>query len=1017
MNRYSKERQYTTPRSPYDMDFIAQAMDYKQSKVDANRAMIQQNIDQIVGLDIDKAEAREYLNKRVEGLLANVNQYGNVDLSSDGIARNIASYIGEAIDDTVINAYAGTMEGRKMEKYYDDLMLNDPDKYNERNKAFAMAPYYQWLQDGKAGSRLAPLQVSNYVDYRAEAEEVLKQVREAQKGGQEIQYPDPNNPGYMITEKIDQMTEDQIQQIAYNMMSEGAKKQMYVDGWYMSQTQPDLFTNESLNEYVSTYNQSLDRKRDALKASMAGAISDTKRYNELMSAYQTLTDRKDAFNSRARQIFSSGDISQMGAFMVENNFLTGLGKAWSYSKSTIKYSEDAAYWKGLEYERNIKKDQEDASFRREELKLKKAAEARQASVAEAQIAKLNAETMKLLGKAGGVGGTGINLSDVGTVVNETMDTSGERVSGERYMSSMIDQARKDREQSMMTLVQLLDPNNRKELQAWIEEKKESGDPDYVGLSDGDMALKYFEENGGAANDMLSYGDARSAYLAAKESELLSQNAMKAVNGFTNFQRNTMSSITRNSGGNAAVAPTLALAGFVDHTFDGIITFGPSGNVIAQGPSSTLLYDNGPERIEFQFDAESIESPSMVALIKSIGEQYGYDNLTSSDIFNDADGVYYLKNDPNHPVISELRRMAREKSSRANSSYGLKEVAARSIGNMFGPSAGLATEAIISSIPVSAVEAEAKKLGFEGVAYDIIKNDADALYDQKQYDQIADDSFRTMTTPLGYIVHNDDKIDSPRREVFNTLMSLYVNAKGVDKDRAEYLKKNMALQESIVATSVVGDNNDIRYGLYINGNKETFVEINKQDLINNGIAIEGGNVLPVESIPKTEVGVFFPDENDVDYARQIKDITGLTSISSKTDMFNDIVDRYPSIFKAAVNEDTGDYTLTPMGAEMEELVLGADKFDVGIQGYKASGVAGLKVFLYGKSQSKASRQPVYQYSLPLESGNAAYRWLQACPQYYIYRAYNMAISQYQNTKMRGSEAGKAGFNKMLNVVRK
>lgn len=1029
MNRYSKERQYTTPRSPYDMDFIAQAMAYKQSKMDANRAMIQQNIDNIVGLDIDKPESREYLNKRVEQLLANVNQYGAVDLSSDGIARNIASYVSSAIDDTVINAYAGTMEGRKMEKYYDDLMINDPNKYNERNKAFAMTPYYQWLQDGQAGSRLAPLQVSNYVDYREEAENVLKQVREAQKSGQEIQYPDPNNPGYMITEKIDQMTEDQVQQIAYNMMSEGAKKQMYIDGWYMSQTQPELFTNDALSGYVNTFNQSFDRKKDAIRAEMAGAISDPRRYNELYAAYQTLIDKRESFNTRARQIFGSGDASQMGAFMVENNFLNGLAKTWAYSNSTKKYSEDGAYWKRLEYERNVWKDQENAALQREKLKLAKEAEKRQQAVAEAQINKLNAQAAKALNESGGkgsVGGTGINLTDVGTVVNEAVNTSGELVPGEEYVTNRINKAREDREDSVIKLVQSLDPTNRRELQAWIEDKKASGDPEFTNLSDSEMALAYFDKNGGAANPMLSYGDARTAYLSAKESELVSRSALKAVDDFSNYQNGILGDVRSKAGVNNFATPALALAGFVDHAFSNVA----QEYVSAQDklkedtglniPIGTPYMPVEARFVGYEFDSDKIESPSMTSLIRNIGEMYGYNNLTTSDVFDKVDGHYYLKKDNSNPVIAGLKRITEEKVAR-DTSVNLGNVlgsAAPLVGSMFGPS-GQGVMALASAargaylLSKSSLELEADKMGYG----DDVVQSINELYNKSTYDQIADDAIRTMTTPLGYIVNNDAKIDSDQRKVYNTLMNLYKNAANLGLKTQSEVDKFIGNQRSVVATSVVDNDGNIKYGLYINGDKSTLVEIDKQTLINNNIAIDEGNLFPVESIPHTERGVFFPDINDVDYARQIAGMTGLAAITSKVDMFNDIADSYANIFKAVVNEDTGEYNLTPMGHELEELVLGADKFDVGIQGYKSSGISGLKVFLYDKSQPASSRQPIYQYSMQLDSGNEAYRWLQACPQYYIYRAYNMMINQYIATKSRGSEAGKEGFNKALSVVRR
>lgn len=1011
MNRYSKERQYTTPRSPYDMDFIAQAMAYKQSKMDANRAMIQQNIDNIVGLDIDKPEAREYLNKRVEQLLANVNQYGAVDLSSDGIARNIASYVSSAIDDTIINAYAGTMEGRKMEKYYDDLMINDPNKYNERNKAFAMAPYYQWLQDGQAGSRLAPLQVSNYVDYREEAENVLKQVREAQKSGQEIQYPDPNNPGYMITEKIDQMTEDQVQQIAYNMMSEGAKKQMYIDGWYMSQTQPELFTNDALSGYVNTFNQSFDRKRDAIRAEMAGAISDPRRYNELYAAYQTLIDKRESFNTRAQQIFGSGDAAQMGAFMVENNFLNGLGKTWAYSNSQIKYEKDGAYWAEKDHEFKVLKAQQDAAIEREKMN-------RDNELNKAKINYYNAKAAKELGQVGSGGG---NLSDVATRYNEVVSTSGELQRSTDYISSLMESATKSKIDNTNRLMRSLKKEDQKLVQQWIDEKKENGGGEYKNLSQDEMVRRYFNENGGASNEMLSNGDARTNYLALKEAELNESTAMGAINGYMDFQKEVLSSLDEKT--------------FYFSTFDLLRLMSNEVNTSKEG----TLY--------FMLDKDKVNSVKNRALVQNISDMIGVE-MEYNGYGNPLITIAYWHNpytkeylNTGAPGLSGLNMSGIGSNVAGSTAGGVLSggilggalgAVVGGIGAVPGATFGGLTGAVVGAGTglVSGFAEQYEKMGSKLYShlldkYNGDKDAADAEYanimrvrDDKEYENIADDYVRNMKTPLGYIINNDAKLDSEKRKQFNTLTDLYIQKRNVSEAEKTNIRNRIG-ERGIVATVVLSgeDNKDMVYGLLINGDPTTFVEIDKGTLAANGIKIDETNPIPAENIRHTESNVFFPGKNDFDYAKLIARTTGLTAITSKTDMFKSIVNNDRSLFMVpSVNPDDKP-RLTQVGSEIEELVIGADKFAVGIEGYKANGIPGIRVFIYDKAQQEGLRQPIYQYSIEVEEGNESYKWLYLCPQYYLYRAYNMMIDEYKSTLEMGSESGKESINKALNVVRR
>lgn len=1021
MNRYSIKRQYSTPRTPFDMEFIGQAMAYKQSKVDANRSMIQQTIDDIVGLQIDKPESREYLNTRVEELLANINSYGSVDLSSDGITRNITSYINNAIDDTVINAYAGTMEGKRMEAYYDDLMRNDPDRYNERNKAFAMAPYYQWLQDGQAGSRLAPLQVSNYVDYKKEAEDVLKQMREARKNGMEVEYPDPNNPGYKIKKKINQMTEAEVQQALYNSLSPGAKKQMYIDGWYMSQTQPDLFTVEGLNGYVQSYNNDISRKKDALKAEMAGAISDENRYNELLASYNLLNSQVESFNNQARQIFSSGDKAQMGAFMVENNFMKGMGQTWAYSNSSINYDTDTAYWKRVEYERNVRNDQFDASYKRELLAIQRANAERQAALAKSQIEYNQARANKL-NKENGSGGSGpIDIQNLGVVTNQVLDTKGSIRGGQEYIAAEIDRSRKAMKESVNNLMSSLKPENRREIQSWIAEKRASGDPKYSGLGDDDMIKTYFDENGKSTNTMLSYGDARNAYLNMKEVELSVKNQMKVIDGYTEYQNNTIDELSGMVGSpQASVA--LSLAGIVDKAFVyDYKTVQPEGVDPDLNNPRVSIIDTS------YFDPEVIESPSMTAMLKTIGSQFGFNNLTSSDVFDEVDGKYVLKLDRNNPVVAMLGSIVDdEKEHHYDRSKGA------SFGGLLGQTIGAALPGVGQTIGQiagsiigenyvpSSSDRMIDRLGISRTQKDVVKSTVDKLYDSNEYNQIAEQT--VIKTPVGYTIHNDDKIDSARRDAYNKLISLWDTTKGLREGKEpksqEAIEKIASMQKNVTLTSIVDpESGELKYGIYVNGAPETMEVIDANTLRANGFPTEDSSSIPVENIPYTSGDVFYADYNDEDYARYVVGLTGLSSITSKYDMVNDMFDRNGDLFKQVVDPETGQYTLTGMGSEAEQMILGSDNFAVAIEGYRANSMSGLKIYLYDKNDPVESRQPVYQYTMRPETGNNAYRWLQVCPQYFFYEAMNNAIEQYRSTKMRGSEAGKAGWNKLMNVVLK
>lgn len=73
-SQYSILRQYAPYVSPYNIDLVKDVMMYKQQKVDAAREKIYTQVDYLMGQEIDKPEARAYMEDKMSGVIANINQ-------------------------------------------------------------------------------------------------------------------------------------------------------------------------------------------------------------------------------------------------------------------------------------------------------------------------------------------------------------------------------------------------------------------------------------------------------------------------------------------------------------------------------------------------------------------------------------------------------------------------------------------------------------------------------------------------------------------------------------------------------------------------------------------------------------------------------------------------------------------------------------------------------------------------------------------------------------------------------
>lgn len=1029
MNRFSRAREYTPPKSPFDMNFIGQAMAYKQSKVDANRALIQDTIDNIMSLTIDKPEARDYLYQRVEQLVNNVNSYRTSDLSNDAVARNISSYVNTAMDDTVINAYAGTMEGRKMEQYYDRLMMEDPEKYNEANKAFAMSPYYNWLRDGKAGSRLAPLQVSNYVNYTKEAEDVIRQMQKAREGGMEWQYPDPENDGYMITKKIDQMTPDEVEQAIYNSLSPGARKQMYVDGWYMANTRPESFSEEGFNGYVSTVNSGYDRKKAALTAQMAGATGE--RYDELRRSFDILEQRRGQFNNQARQIYSSGDRAQMGAFMVENNFLQGMSQTWSYDKSSRKMEKDPAYWEKRKYELDLKKLEVDAAYKAEqaknaaeELRIKK-------STAEADIRLKDAQAQKALKEAGGKSGAGPN----GGVTFDAVAEYSEKRPGE-FLQARLSTAQKKIDDSTSKLVSQLSPESVESIGAWMEEAKASDDPKYAGLSDQEMFVAYFDENGGATNSYLANGSALDDYRSIINARSEMDQPMKALKKFDDYQSEVLTMtddvldeyIKKNGYKYAGTDGIHHLSG---KSYSSVIEQETDDekklkgvDLIKKEAKVNVLAEKYVDRI-FNYDAdvslpgwkdtfslnpldrlpkvsfggsvnmEKASSPEMAGILRKIASTAGED-ISLDDVFIQTENGWTVKpKAEGEPyTTTAIRAFFEDKAKRDPIKEAAKEI-------------------LTANAPGYHLYSAYKTLTEE---VDPVDELLDRATDQRVLADIANESLKERSPKARQLI----KDSKETQKEYNDWVNLYVGqveAKGYATNMGKFAESKIKAPNVIAIQEVVADDGTIGYSMYMNGDKSTAVQVNKRTLDENGIIIDDRNLLSVKDLGLKTKKVSVASEDNRNYARALSNM-GIRGVATKTEIMNTLLDSHPEIMRESNVDESGSYVPTQIGQEAVVAAHGVDAFEVGLEGFTAGGVPGLRVYLYDASKGESSKVPVYQYVIDgVEYANEAVERLEICPQYYVTLGYEHCLAEYKAGRARGVNTGKRNWNNLLRVAAK
>lgn len=485
-SQYSLLRNYGEYVSPYNLDLIAQSMGYMQQKVDTNREMLNQYADSLLNVDIIKPQDREYLQSRLQGLIQDVNDaYRGSNLASGGVARQIKSYIGQAMDERVLNAVAGTREFRKLQKTIEDIKLNDPEKYSPVNEGMAYMPAMAWMEDGKVGSRLQPLHYTPYYDYSDEVDGMMKQAVGNRKAKKVYSFPSGQRDGDMIVTTIDSYTPEEIIEDITPSLSQMALAQINLEGQYMALTNPGLFNQATTADFVKRYTDVYDKKERALLGEIKNAAGDQNKLAGLNARLGALRAHRQKFVDEANSfIGQSYDPARAGAFIVRNEFLNGVANRWSYDNSYSEMAVDDAYFKRREADRadaNLEIARKNLELRAKELEIK-AAEAAGKS-----------------GKTGDKDENGIPAGSPGTVVTIASNVEKEVGSVEDFYERYgINENNKTG-----SLAKIKNSMTAENIQA-INDDIELNPQKYADCqTEADKYYKYFLNNGGASSPMIA----------------------------------------------------------------------------------------------------------------------------------------------------------------------------------------------------------------------------------------------------------------------------------------------------------------------------------------------------------------------------------------------------------------------------------------------------------------------------------------------------------------------------------
>lgn len=261
---------YTPP-----FELIGTTLQAKQGALDANRAKIQNLVDNMSLLDVYKDVDKQYVEERLNAVIDITNKYASMDLSDASLTNSLLSNINQIVDDNVKNAVYSTRLFRNEQQQWQQLKEKNPELYNQTNHAYAMRSSEAWRTSDKVGDVYRgggdPIP---YTDVNKIFMDAIPKLQEALKA-EWVQ--DSEGNGFFRSLSTYEAVPRQAMENALNtLLGDKERNQLKINAWGTYSLAPDEAVREAYETYfnpqledaqesVTKYNKLIETETDPVK--------------------------------------------------------------------------------------------------------------------------------------------------------------------------------------------------------------------------------------------------------------------------------------------------------------------------------------------------------------------------------------------------------------------------------------------------------------------------------------------------------------------------------------------------------------------------------------------------------------------------------------------------------------------------------------------------------------------------------------------------------------------------------
>ena len=343
--------EYSDYISALPADELIRVGTIKQQLYNEGVAKVQNQIDTLdqYGLSILKDQDKNYFSQEMDKVMRAINEgAGKTDFSNINSLKDLLS-VGRPLerDPLIMNALQSTQEAQRRQQVLSSL---DSTERGPANDYYFMQDYYDYLNDGKVGSKLSA--GKEYIPY-VDPTEYMSDILEKVQG--DIRTEVIRKNGLLTEKEIEELTSQELKQWMETSLPANIKQQIQLDAMY---TTKDIPQEQMLDQYMKTrqnqYQQTvgmLQQYQEMLPYLDEAGIKD---YKSLLRKAQVLQDNivnapsnpEEAYNAWVNDYY--------------NSYLTGQSDFYAKKKEKSKTQADpfslASYESNLRRQENFYKE-------------------------------------------------------------------------------------------------------------------------------------------------------------------------------------------------------------------------------------------------------------------------------------------------------------------------------------------------------------------------------------------------------------------------------------------------------------------------------------------------------------------------------------------------------------------------------------------------------------------------------------------------------------------------------------